>query len=131
MIEVMNKPRIAFALVAAVSVGTLVAYGSARGEGRTDDVPEHAAAEVGRPRVDPPDGDFAGEIRERVDAGSYTYMLVTTDAGAREWVVTLGAGAPVGTRVDIVNMGVRSDFRSRRLARTFDRLVFAIVRERG
>ena len=125
----MNKLRIALALaVVAIPLGSL-GFAS-RSSAVESDAPEHASP-PGMPRVDPPDGNFAGEIRERVGAGSYTYLLVSTADGGREWVVTLGGGVPVGSRVDVINMGVRHDFRSRRLARTFDRLVFAIVRERG
>jgi hypothetical protein len=132
----MTKPTIALVLpVVAIALGVLSqARHSPPDAGATDpstDASAPAEERRGMPRVDPSDGNFAGEVREHLDAGSYTYLLVTTDEGGREWIVTLGDGAPVGSRVDIVNMGVRTDFRSRRLARTFDRLVFAIVRERG
>ncbi|MEZ4446391.1 MAG: hypothetical protein R3B72_45350 [Polyangiaceae bacterium] len=88
-------------------------------------------APTGMPQVDPPEGNFEGQVRERLDAGSYTYLLVGTDAGAEEWVVTLGKGANVGAQVAIKSMGTRRDFESARLKRRFDRLVFAIVLDRS
>jgi len=128
----MTKPRIALSLILLpLTLGWLHARRSDAATGQEDQPAQSEAPPRGMPRIDPPDGDFAGVIRERLDAGSYTYLLVTTADGRERWVVTLGEGAPVGSNVDIVNMGLRHDFRSRRLARTFDRLVFAIVRERG
>lgn len=81
---------------------------------------------AGMPELDPPDGNFSGVVAERLDAGGYTYLRVDDT-----WVVTLGGGQAVGATVDVVSMGVRSDFRSRRLDRTFSHLVFGIVRHRS
>jgi hypothetical protein len=71
---------------------------------------------------------LGGLVEERLDAGSYSYLALRTDAGARLWAVTLGDGAPAGARVALRSFGTRSDFYSRRLDRTFPELVFAMVR---
>ena len=79
---------------------------------------------AGMPELDPPDGNFSGVVAERLGAGGYTYLRV-----GDTWVVTLGPGQTVGTPVDVISMGVRNDFRSKRLDRSFDHLVFGIVRK--
>jgi hypothetical protein len=81
--------------------------------------------------VEPPrDGDklLRGEIVEILRAGTYTYASVACDDGTTRWVVTMRRGLSVGHRVDVTNMGVRRDFHSKRLDRTFDELVFGVVR---
>lgn len=74
---------------------------------------------------------FEGRVIERVQASSYTYLLVERAGGARSWVVTLassgGARAEV-SRVQVLAMGYAAHFSSKRLARTFDGLYFAVVR---
>jgi len=82
---------------------------------------------VDRPQAD--DERIRGRVDEVARAGSYTYLRVMCerDAGPR-WVVTLGRGAEVGDHVAVHNMGTKTNFRSKRLNRTFDELVFGIVR---
>lgn len=74
---------------------------------------------------------FEGRVIERVQASSYTYLLVERAGGARSWVVTLassvGAQSQV-SRVRVLAMGYAAHFNSKRLARTFDGLYFAVVR---
>jgi len=74
---------------------------------------------------------FEGRVVERVQASSYTYLLVERTDGARSWVVTLassvGAQSQV-SRVRVLAMGYAAHFSSKRLARTFDGLYFAVVR---
>lgn len=67
-------------------------------------------------------------VEERLDAGSYSYLALRADDGARLWAVTLGDGAPAGARVAVRSLGMRRDFYSRRLDRSFPELVFAMVR---
>lgn len=74
---------------------------------------------------------FDGRVIERVQASSYTYLLVERTDGPRSWVVTLassmGAQARV-SRVRVFAVGYAARFSSKRLARTFDELYFAVVR---
>lgn len=79
------------------------------------------------PAIEVASGSLHGTVLERLDAGSYTYLSVGASDGRQTWVVTLGAGAPVGTDVVVRRIGRRSPFHSRRLDRTFEDLVFGIV----
>jgi hypothetical protein len=69
-----------------------------------------------------------GRVEERIRAGSYAYLAVRDEAGtATHWAVTLGQGAPPGTRVRVRSFGRRKEFYSPRLKRTFPELVFGMV----
>ena len=83
-------------------------------------------ASVERPR--PEEVALRGRVQEVARAGSYTYLRVTCDDAVERWVVTMRRGFSVGAQVDIKNMGMRRDFRSNKLGRTFDELIFAVVR---
>jgi hypothetical protein len=72
------------------------------------------------------DREFEGIVRERLPAGSYLYLAVEHDDRLR-WIATTGSDAELGTRVRVQSMGVRHDFHSRRLDRSFDELVFGVV----
>lgn len=73
------------------------------------------------------DRPIEGRIEQRLDAGSYTYLALRTSAEEPLWAVTMGRGAPPGTRVRVRSMGHSENFYSRRLDRTFSVLVFGIV----
>lgn len=74
---------------------------------------------------------FAGVVREARGAGAYVYLLVADDLGGQRWVATHARiGAEPGAAVDVRTFAVRTDFRSPRLDRTFDRLLFGIVTRR-
>ena len=87
----------------------------------------------GPPTMEEPDVEpvFAGEVLQRIRTGSYAYLEVRTAAGEKRWVVTLGQGAPRGSEVEVRAFGVRHDFKSKRLGRTFDHLVFGLVQNRS
>jgi hypothetical protein len=86
------------------------------------------AAQPGNPLVGitPDDREFDGIVRERLPAGTYVYLAVEHDQRLR-WVATTGSTAEPGTPVHVQSMGMRHDFHSRRLSRTFDELVFGVV----
>jgi hypothetical protein len=69
-----------------------------------------------------------GEVREVLRAGSYTYLSIACEDGDARWVVTMRRGFSAGDRVDVKNMGTRRAFHSKRLGRTFEELVFGVVR---
>ena len=77
------------------------------------------------PPVD--ESEFEGIVEQRLPAGGYTYLAVASADGTRCWVATMGEGEPRGTRVRVRSMAVKQDFRSRRLDRTFEHLVFGMV----
>lgn len=77
---------------------------------------------------------FEGRVVERMSASSYVYLLVERAGGQRSWVVTLAssAGARVSAEhVKVLAMGYAEHFDSKRLARSFDGLYFAVVRPYG
>jgi hypothetical protein len=78
----------------------------------------------------PPVGEafFDGTVIERLDVGPYAYLaVVDTDSIAR-WAVTLALEAPsVGDDVHVKSFGMKEQFVSPHLGRTFDRLHFATV----
>ena len=72
-----------------------------------------------------------GHITEKLPAGGYTYLELELADGDRTWVVLMSSETPEpGDAVDVVAMGSRSDFHSRRLDRRFDHLIFASL-DRG
>lgn len=89
-------------------------------------VAKNPFSEVRAPR----DGErhLEGEVEQVLRAGTYTYLEVREASGRSRWVVTMKRGFRVGSRVEVKNMGTRSDFYSRRLGRTFDELVFGVVK---
>ncbi len=69
-----------------------------------------------------------GRVSQRLDAGSYTYLDLRLGDGGQHWIVVLGkAEAEPGQDIEAVAMGTRTDFHSRRLDRTFDRITFAWI----
>ena len=68
-----------------------------------------------------------GDVVERLDAGNYRYLRVRTEDGDR-WVVSLALTTPDAPRVRVTALGRAVDFRSERLSRRFDELLFAVVR---
>lgn len=71
---------------------------------------------------------FEGVVTRVLPAGGYTYLAIELDDGSDRWVATMGAGEPKGRRVRVHGFAARADFTSRRLERTFDHLVFGMVR---
>ncbi|MEM9490492.1 MAG: hypothetical protein AAGC55_15195, partial [Myxococcota bacterium] len=71
---------------------------------------------------------LSGLVVERLRVGSYTYLDIEQADHSRTWAVVLGAKAPAaGEPVELVIMGERRQFRSARLDRTFDTLIFAAI----
>jgi hypothetical protein len=68
-----------------------------------------------------------GSVEQRLAAGSYSYLALRLDQGGLSWLVTMGKGQPVGTRVKLRSFGHRTDFYSRRLQRRFPVLAFGFV----
>jgi hypothetical protein len=71
---------------------------------------------------------FQGEVLERIEAGPYLYFSVAGVSGEPKWISTLDTTtAEEGDWVAVKSVAVRDNFRSRRLARTFERLHFGVV----
>jgi hypothetical protein len=81
-----------------------------------------AGADTGITPASP--GVLTGEIVETMDAAGYTYMLLDTGTG-KVWVATGKTRVEPGQRVSVPGGQVMTDFPSKTLDRTFDRIVFA------
>ena len=78
----------------------------------------------------PPAGEafFDGTVTERLDVGPYAYLAVVDGDSIARWAVTLAIEAPAfGDEVHVKSFGMKEQFFSRHLGRTFDRLHFATV----
>ncbi len=69
-----------------------------------------------------------GEIRERLVAGSYSYLRVTSEHGPERWLVTVGSSRAVGECVELTAYAIAANFESPRLRRRFDPLLFGSAR---
>jgi hypothetical protein len=126
----------AFVLCNALVSSLVVACdsGSVAAEALPPAQPPAVAVSTGMPlsELQPPrSAEWTGIVETTLPAGSYTYLSVrevdvTGDAALR-WVVTPGPGVHAGSTVTIHSWGVRKDFYSRRLDRTFSELEFASV----
>jgi len=67
---------------------------------------------------------FLGEVLESVNAGSYTYLRLQTKDG-EVWAATTQASYPKGTKVQLHDPMLMTNFQSRALNKTFDEIVFA------
>ncbi|HEX6244305.1 MAG TPA: hypothetical protein VFZ61_25485 [Polyangiales bacterium] len=121
--RVRRRSLVAVLFVITLAVGTL-AYGP-------DRPIAHAARGANPMTALIRDGSAAplqGTVVERIKAGGYTYLALSTpEQRDRRWVVTLGRGEPLGAEVKVRSFGRRLQFYSRRLDRTFPELTFGIV----
>ena len=102
-------------------------------EPRSDSAPPAAARASRTPldNLEPPAAGqdrFVGVVEQRLEAGAYSYLAVRSD-GELRWVATMGEGRPVGSPITVRSFGTRTNFRSPRLHRTFDEVVFGIVED--
>jgi hypothetical protein len=67
---------------------------------------------------------FRGEVLESINAGSYTYLRLKTTDG-EVWAAIMQTNMPKGTKVQLHDPMLMTNFESRALGRTFDEIVFA------
>jgi hypothetical protein len=67
---------------------------------------------------------FQGEVLEAINAGTYTYMRLKTKDG-EVWAATMLSNFPKGTKVQLHDPMLMTNFTSKALGRTFDEIVFA------
>lgn len=75
----------------------------------------------------PIDERFEGVVEERLDAGSYQYLRVRDDLGAKRWVATLRRGASPAGRVSVHAFALADRFESKRVSHVFTPLSFGSV----
>ncbi|MBJ6801053.1 hypothetical protein [Geomonas propionica] len=92
---------------------------------------------AGHPKIDPADMDKAmekamaaaaapitGKVTETANAGGYTYICVEKD-GAKTWVAVPPMEVKVGEEVSLASGNVMTNFSSKALNRTFDKIIFS------
>lgn len=67
-----------------------------------------------------------GKVKERIDASTYTYLLLDT-ADGEIWAAVQEAAVPVGAEVEIANPSRMDGFESKTLKRRFDKIVFGYL----
>jgi hypothetical protein len=67
---------------------------------------------------------FQGEVLESVNAGSYTYLRLKTKDG-EVWAATMLSSFAKGTKVQLHDPMLMTNFESKAMGRTFDEIVFA------
>jgi hypothetical protein len=79
-------------------------------------------AALGAPRLD--GSPIKGEVLESVTAGSYTYLRLST-ADGELWAAIMQTDMPKGTKVQLHDPMVMTNFESKAMGRTFDQILFA------
>ena len=69
---------------------------------------------------------IAGKIKETMDAGSYTYVLLTTAKGD-VWAAVPKTKVAVGDDIKVVGASLQKDFQSPTLKRTFPEIWFGML----
>ena len=64
-----------------------------------------------------------GKVLEVMDASIYTYIQVTSDSGP-VWLAASKTKVPKGSTISYPNGAVMSNFTSKSLNRTFDKIIF-------
>ncbi len=64
-----------------------------------------------------------GKVLETMDASIYTYMQVTSDKGP-VWIAASKTTVPKGATISYPNGAVMTNFTSKSLNRTFDKIIF-------
>ena len=67
---------------------------------------------------------FQGEVLESLNAGSYTYMRLKTKDG-EVWAATMLSTIPKGSKVQLHDPMLMTNFESKAMGRTFPEIVFA------
>ncbi len=64
-----------------------------------------------------------GKVLQTMDASIYTYMQVTSDSGP-VWLAASKTSVPKGATISYPNGAVMTNFNSKSLNRTFDKIIF-------
>ncbi len=72
------------------------------------------------------DKGVTGKVLEKLDAGTYTYLRLATNAGVT-WAAVPATTVPVGATVGIAGAMPMDGFESKTLNRKFDKIVFGTV----
>ncbi len=113
----MNKTELA--LIALLA--TLAGYSAQAATAHDEDPAAAAHTNAGSPSANP--GILNGKIVETMNAAGYTYILLDTGA-QKVWAAASETSVAVGQRVSMPAGQVMTNFPSKSLNRTFDKIVF-------
>jgi hypothetical protein len=71
-----------------------------------------------------------GKVLERLDAGRYSYLRLSTPSG-ETWAAVFLADIKVGTEVTVMNPMPMDGFETKTLNRKFDKIVFGTLDQKG
>jgi len=101
---------------------TLTVYGTRAAATAPDSTPGTADHGDAGTRPDSP-GILSGEIVETMNSGGYTYVLIDTGP-EKVWAASTETSVKAGQRVSVPAGRMMTDFSSKTLNRTFDRIYF-------
>ena len=81
-------------------------------------VPAAAPAKAAQPVL-------AGKVLETMDSGGYTYVYLQKKDGEKVWVAATATPVKVGSQMSFKGGAEMSNFESKSLKRTFDKIIFA------
>ncbi len=90
--------------------------------GPTAAKPQNQPINAGQPGGKYPDP-LAGKVKETMDAGGYTYLLLDTPQG-EVWVAAKSFAVSVGDQVEVAGLMPMPNFHSRSLDKTFEEIQF-------
>jgi hypothetical protein len=91
-------------------------------------IPAHGVVGEGAP-AEPADL-LKGKVLDRLDAGRYSYLRLSTASG-EIWAAVLQAEVEVGQEIAVVNPMPMDGFETKTLNRKFDRIVFGVLQKPG
>ena len=108
-----------------IFITLLIAFteGSAQATAASPDSAPASAAHAGAGTLPANPGTLNGEIIETMNAAGYTYVLLNTGSG-KIWAAATETSVKVGQRVSVPAGELMTDFSSKALNRTFDRIYF-------
>ena len=68
---------------------------------------------------------LAGKVLETMDSGGYTYVYLQKKDGEKVWVAAAATPVKVGSQMSFKGGAEMSNFESKSLKRTFDKIIFA------
>ena len=108
-------------LICMVLLITFTVGGAQATAAPPDNAPATATLAGGTLPANP--GNLNGEIIETMNAAGYTYVLLNTGSG-KIWAAATETSVKVGQRVSVPAGGLMTDFSSKTLNRTFDKIYF-------
>ncbi len=111
-------------ILGAAALLVMQKHKASHSAGTMPERPAAAAAAMTKNPAQAPGGALTGTVKETMDSGGYTYVLLTTEKG-ETWVAAPKTVVKVGQKVSFAPGMVMKNFKSETLNRTFDAVVFS------